>query len=406
MAGQSKIMTIVPPALLMIGTLAGLALANGPLAGLYNKVLDTHLSFGVGALSIIDKPFLLLVNDGLMAIFFLFVGLELKREILIGELSGLKKSTLPIFAAIGGMLCPALIYNIFNPTPPSSSGWGIPMATDIAFALGALTLLGNRVPLALKVFLAAIAIIDDLGAILVIALFYTSELSINSLVISLMLYGVAIIFNKTGVKRTSVYMLLGIPLWYFMLKSGVHATIAGVLLATCVPLSKSGTSKSDLEDILNKHRSLLDSPAIYLEKSLLPWVTLLIVPLFAFANSGINLSQGSFGSASIGIILGLTLGKPIGIFLGCWIACKLKLGALAEQVTWKHIWGIGSLAGIGFTMSLFVNSLAFSDVMLRDQGKLAVIIASVISCLIGITLLWGRRQDSLAKVIKNSGAPT
>ncbi len=384
MAQQNESASLIAPILLLVSSVAGFVISNSIFASYYLDLLNTKIQFSLGPWEIINKSILLLVNDGLMAIFFLFIGLELKREIMVGELSNLRKAMLPIFGAIGGMAVPALIYFALNPSGETARGWGIPMATDIAFALGILAVLGSRVPMTLKVMLAAIAIVDDLGAILVIALFYTSQIDISSLIYALLFFGVCWTANLLGVMRTSVYMLIGIPLWYFMLKSGVHATIAGVLLATTIPLAprRSNTAKL-ISDIFNKATSPLDSPAIFLEKSLLKWVGLLVIPIFAFCNSGVSLGTIEFGTISLGIIMGLVVGKPVGIAGAAFIAERLKIAKLPEQIKWSQIIAIGFLAGIGFTMSLFVSSLAFKDPALNNEAKFAILIASLIAGSLG-----------------------
>ena len=287
--------------ILMISVALAMILANSPLAGLYEGFLNTEVQVRVGALDI-DKPLLLWINDGLMALFFLLIGLEVKRELLEGALSTVAKASLPTFGAIGGMLFPALFYLMFNYSDPATQvGWAIPAATDIAFALGIMALLGNRVPVALKVFLLALAIIDDLGVIVIIALFYSTDLSMLSLIIAAIAIALMVVLNRKGVTSLTPYGLLGFILWVAVLKSGVHATLAGVIIAFCIPLrAKDGTSPSE-----------------HLEHSLHPWSTFLILPVFAFANAGLSLANMTFASfaepITIGIILGLVLGKPIGV---------------------------------------------------------------------------------------------
>ena len=380
--------SLFPTILLLFAAALGFGLSNSPYSSVYLDLLNTKIAFGVGQLSIFNKSLLLLINDGLMAIFFLFIGLELKRELVVGELSNIRRATLPIVAAIGGMLVPALIYFIFNSSGDAKSGWGIPMATDIAFALGILAVLGSKVPRNLKIMLAAIAIVDDLGAILVIAIFYTSELGLNYLGMAFLCYLLCIGLNRMRNQKISIYLLIGIPMWYFMLKSGVHATIAGVALAFTIPLSaRDKNSAKTISDILDRNTSLLDSPALFLEKSLYKWVGLIIVPVFAFANAGVSLDKISFGSVSLGVIFGLCLGKPIGIFSFSYAAFKAKIVTLPDGVMWKHIAGLGCLAGIGFTMSLFIGSLAFTEPALFDEAKLAILIGSFISSIVGVVLL-------------------
>lgn len=388
MAQSDQSPSIVPTLLLLIAALLGFMISNSSWSQYYQAILGARLDFIVGGYPLLNKSVLLIVNDGLMAVFFLFIGLELKREIVVGELSNLKKASLPIFAAIGGMLVPAVIYILFNRAPGVSNGWGIPMATDIAFALGLLTMLGSRVPKSLKVLLAAIAIVDDLGAILVIAFFYTSKIGVGYLLGAFGFFAICLIFNRIGINKLSLYIAVGIPLWYCMLKSGVHATIAGVMLASTIPLAPKNQSTAKLlDDIFSSRSSPLDSPAVFLEKSLVKWVNFLILPIFAFSNAGVQLGSVSFGSISVGIILGLTLGKPLGIAGLAWLASKVNLIDKPQGTTWGHIVGLGCLGGIGFTMSLFIGSLAFNDPQHFNEAKLAIIIASTLSAAMGMFLL-------------------
>jgi len=312
------------------------------------------------------------INDGLMAVFFLLVGLEIEREIYIGELSTFRHATLPIVAAVGGMLVPAGIHLFLNTGTATASGAGIPMATDIAFALGILSLAGKAVPPALKVFLAALAIIDDLGAIVVIALFYTEQLSTLYLSVALLIFAFLFFIGKKGITNGWIYGLGGLVLWYCMFRSGVHATISGVLLAFAIPTGKGGDQ----------------SLSARLQHFLHPVVAFFIVPIFALANTGIILSGEilhTLGSLnSLGIMMGLTLGKPIGIFLFCAAAVKIKTASLPAGVTWKHILAAGMLAGIGFTMSIFITILAFPDPAIIVSSKVAILVASIVSALIGL----------------------
>ena len=313
------------------------------------------------------------INDGLMAIFFLYIGLELEREIYQGELSRLRKASLPIFAAIGGMIVPALIFTLLNHGTPTQPGAGIPMATDIAFAIGILSLLGKRVPLSLKIFLTALAVIDDLGAILVIALFYTSSLSLIYLFCAVGIYIVLIILNRMKVFSLLPYLLGGVVMWYCMLHSGVHATLAGVLLAFAIPF---GDGKKLTPS--NKTLHFLHKP-----------VSFIILPLFALANTAIIFNNSWSDVAqpvSLGIILGLFLGKPLGIWLFSWLPIKLGICSLPGGVRMKHILGIGFLGGIGFTMSIFITLLAFNDPALHNISKMAILAGSFVSGLTGY--LW------------------
>jgi NhaA family Na+:H+ antiporter len=315
------------------------------------------------------------VNDGLMAIFFLLVGLEIERELYIGELADFKKALLPILAAAGGMLVPAGIHFLFNRGTPAQSGFGIPMATDIAFALGVLSLLGNKVPASVKIFLTALAIIDDLGAILIIAFFYTKSLSLTWLAFSIGIFLFLLILNKLKVNRLVFYIVPGILMWYCMLRSGIHATLSGVLLAFAIPFRKapSVNPSASLQHVLHKP------------------VAFFILPLFALANTGILLSPGwtagLSSSNSLGIIGGLVLGKPAGILLCCWLAIRTGLCRLPDDMQWSHLTGLGVLAGVGFTMSIFIANLAFSHGAAIQSSKIAVLTASLLASVLGFSLI-------------------
>ncbi|NCI01079.1 Na+/H+ antiporter NhaA [Cronobacter malonaticus] len=344
---------------------------------LYEGFLSTPVELKVGALEI-KKNMLLWVNDALMAVFFLLVGLEVKRELVQGSLASRRQASLPVIAALGGMVLPAALYLAFNfQDPVTRAGWAIPAATDIAFALGILALLGSRVPPALKIFLMALAIIDDLGAIVIIALFYTSSLSMMSLLVAAGAIAVLALLNLCNVRRTGVYILVGVVLWTAVLKSGVHATLAGVIIGFFVPLKAQ-----------NGH-----SPAGSLEHALHPWVGFLILPLFAFANAGVSLEgvtlAGLTSLLPLGIIAGLFIGKPLGISLFCALAVKLKWATLPPGVSQKTILAVGVLCGIGFTMSIFIASLAFGDVdaALVTWAKLGILVGSLLSAVIGYALL-------------------
>jgi NhaA family Na+:H+ antiporter len=363
--------------LLVAATVCALVLANGPLGDTYEGFLRIPVAIQLGALNI-AKPLLLWINDGLMAIFFFLVGLEIKREFKIGELSSASKIALPGVAAIGGMAVPALVYFAINTgSPETLDGWAIPAATDIAFALAVLSLLGPRIPSSLKVLLLAIAIFDDLGAILIIAFFYTSDLSQTALLLALLPISGLILLNLRGVTSTALYVLLGIVLWVLVLKSGVHATLAGVITALAIPLTKSG--KSD--------HTVLEN----LEHRLHPWVAYGILPLFAFANSGVSFAGMGLASLSepvmLGIALGLFAGKQIGVFGAIWLTVKLKLAKMPDMTNWAQIYGIATVAGIGFTMSLFIGSLAFSSGVYDAQIRLGVLIGSLASALVGYIIL-------------------
>jgi len=315
------------------------------------------------------------INDGLMTIFFLLIGLELEREIYIGELSNLKNASLPIFAAIGGMVVPVLLFFIITFSSETQSGAAIPMATDIAFAIGILSLMGSKVPSSLKVFLTALAVIDDLGAILVIAIFYTSTISILNLVITLIIWGTLLFLNRMKVHSLFPYLIGGVAMWYFMLNSGVHATITGVLLAFAIPFG-DGDAKS---------------PSYILQHLLHKPVALIILPLFAIANTciaiGFDWYSGLTQSASLGIMLGLLFGKPLGIFLFSLLGVSLGICSLPKDLKWKNIIGVGFLGGIGFTMSIFITLLAYDDSVLIDRSKIAILIASLFAAIIGFVTL-------------------
>lgn len=356
---------------LIICTILSLAIANSILGASYTGIWSTY----VAGMSIEHW-----VNDGLMAIFFLFIGLELERELYNGELSDFKNALLPIIAAIGGIACPALIHFVFNAGTETQAGVGIPMATDIAFALGVLALLGNRIPLSLKVFLTALAVMDDLGAIIVIALFYTAKVSLVYLIAAAITFAVLIVFNRgLRVMALTPYLIGGALMWFFMLKSGVHATIAGVLLAFAIPFS----AKTDDEE----------SPSHRLEHMLHKPVAFIILPIFALANTGVvigsNWAQELTSTNSLAIMGGLLLGKPIGIMLLCFIAVTIGICKLPSGLNWKHIFGAGLLGGIGFTMSIFITNLAFAgngDAI--TASKIAVLLASLTAGTIGF--LWLR----------------
>ncbi|MCW8109116.1 Na+/H+ antiporter NhaA [Alteromonas ponticola] len=365
--------------LLFIAALLAIILANSPLSGLYDMFLSTPVEVRVGALKI-AKPLLLWINDGLMAVFFFLVGLELKRELVEGELADKRNIILPGAGAIGGMLVPALIYVYFNyDDPVAVKGWAIPAATDIAFALGVLTLLGPRVPLSVKVFLTSLAIFDDIGAILIIAFFYTSKISLTALIVVALCIPVLAILNKRGVISKSPYILLGVIMWIATLKSGVHATLAGVVLAMFIPLrGKQDDGYSPLKS---------------LEQDLHSVVGFFVLPVFAFANAGLNLQGINMDQIQhgvpIGITLGLFIGKQVGIFGFCWLAVKLSLTSLPKSVSWLTLYGTSALCGIGFTMSLFIGSLAFEEtgVNLLFDERLGIVIGSILSGVLGYVVL-------------------
>ena len=369
--------------LLLFATLA-LITVNSPLQSLYYDIKYTDIPINLGDFNF-TKSVSHWVNDGLMAIFFFVIGLELKREILEGELSSFDRMVLPAIAAVGGMAAPALIYILINiNNPENMSGWAIPTATDIAFSLAVLLIIGKSVPLSLKVFLLSLAIIDDLGAVLIIAFFYTAEISSVYLLYSLIVFGLLVVVNLSGNQRMYIYMILGIFLWYFVLKSGVHATIAGVLLATTIP----NNVENDVDHSMLKH----------LEHKLHNFVGILVLPVFAFFNSDINFSDVTMSSVysplSMGVILGLLLGKPIGITLFTYVGMKTKLFSLPENVTLKDVFGLSLLCGIGFTMSLFINGLAFTETYLIDSSKLGIFIGSIVSAIAGYLILKSKYSDS------------
>lgn len=361
-------------------TILALILQNSFLTDFYTNFLNVPLRISFGDFGL-AKPLLLWVNDGLMAIFFFLIGLEVKREVMEGELSTRSQVILPVIAAIGGMIIPALIFSFFNFGDDfAMTGWAIPTATDIAFALGILSLLGNRVPVSLKIFLMALAIIDDLGAIVIIALFYTHTLSLLSIIIASLCLFVLFMMNKIGIVQKSAYILIGIILWTSVLKSGVHATIAGVLLAFTIPLysfPKEGNRFSMLKEI---------------EHDLHYWVAFFILPLFAFVNAGVDLkdlsSTALLDNVPLGIMLGLFFGKQIGVFGFSFIAIKLGIASLPQGSNFKQLYGISILTGIGFTMSLFVNTLAYNDTELFFYAdKLAILLGSFISGALGYLFL-------------------
>jgi NhaA family Na+:H+ antiporter len=400
-------------------TLIAVAWANSPWGDAYHHLWETKLAFSLGPWSI-SHTIHHWINDGLMAVFFFLVGLEIKREALIGELTSLRKAALPGAAALGGMVVPALLYFALNAGGPGASGWGIPMATDIAFALGVLALMGPRVPLALKVFLTALAIVDDIGAVLVIALFYTGQIAWGALGAGLLLIGVAALANRLGVRGPLPYLLLGIVVWSCFLASGVHATVAGVLMAMTIP----SRTRIDADEFMeHADRNLQDfraarapgssvltnlrqqtalqglesateaaqAPLQRIEHDLHAPVAFLVIPLFALANAGVTLSGGIADSVThpvtLGIILGLVIGKPLGITLFSWLAVRAGWAELPAGISWKAVHAVSWLGGIGFTMSLFVAGLAFQDGGLVDESKLGIFAASLAAGIAGWILL-------------------
>lgn len=363
----------------MLSAVLALVFANTPLQSYYALLLDTPVEVRVGALEI-AKPLLLWINDGLMAVFFFLIGLELKRELIEGELSDKKNIILPGVGAIGGMAVPALIYAYFNTDDATAmQGWAIPTATDIAFALGVLSLLGSRVPVSIKVFLTSLAIFDDIGAILIIAAFYTAQISLTSLIVAGICIPILALLNKRNPESTSLYLMVGAVMWVAMLKSGVHATLAGVVIAMFIPM-KSKT---------NKHYSPLKS----MERDLHSVVAFFVLPIFAFANAGINFTgvglEQVLHGVPLGIALGLFIGKQVGVFGFCWLAIKLGLTRLPNTMSWASLYGTAALCGIGFTMSLFIGSLAFeqTNVNLLFDDRLGIILGSAVSGIVGYIVL-------------------
>jgi len=365
---------------LMGATLLALILSNSFLSAWYDDFLHLKIGVHVGSLTM-SKPLYHWVDDGLMAVFFFLIGLEVKREILQGHLSTWQQASLPVFAALGGMVVPALIYLALNAGDAVAiQGWAIPTATDIAFALGVLALLGKRVPVSLKVFLMALAIMDDLGAIVVIALFYTTDLSTTSISVAAGCVALLWMLNRWGVMAKAVYILVGMVLWVSVLKSGVHATLAGVILAFAIPLQGQNSAGERV------------SPSQELEHQLHAWVAFFILPLFAFSNAGINMGEISWSKMAegvpLGIFLGLFLGKQLGVFLFSYVAIQWKWAKLPEGSDWLQLYGVALLTGIGFTMSLFISSLAFeSDLLFEYTDKLAILLGSLLSGVAGYLLL-------------------
>lgn len=366
--------------LLLIGAaLLAMLLANSPFYSAYELFVDLPVEIKIGTMEI-AKPLLLWINDGLMAIFFLLVGLELKREVLEGELSSRKKVILPGLGALGGMIVPAGIYIFLNIDDPTAiKGWAIPAATDIAFALGVLSLLGSRVPTSLKVFLTSLAIFDDIGAIVIIAIFYTSKMSLTALIIAASCIFILFLLNKRNVIEKSPYLVIGIIMWVALLKSGVHATLAGVVLAMFIPIKSVA------------HPTI--SPLKSMENDLHSAVAFFILPTFAFCNAGINFKglglEQVFHSIPLGIALGLFVGKQLGIFVFCWLGIKLRFAELPKDISWTSLYGTAALCGIGFTMSLFIGSLAFedTDINLIIDERLGIILGSLASGMLGYLIL-------------------
>ncbi len=411
--------------ILLISCIAlALAWANSPWAASYSHLWHANLTFGFAGKTL-SEPLHFWINDGLMAVFFLLVGLEIKRETLAGELASFQKAALPAAAAIGGMLVPAAIYALFNCGGPGGSGWGIPMATDIAFALGVVALLGNRVSTSLRIFLAALAIADDIGAVLVIAFFYTETISGVHLAIAGLFLAALITLNRAGARHPLVYAILGIGLWVAFLHSGIHATVAGVLLAMTIPARRRIDSRAFLaqsEEILGEFRRAeqvedsidanakkssalhllardcqrAESPMLRFEHALAPWVSYVIMPVFALANAGVALGPGIgkelVDPISLGIICGLALGKPLGIVGFSWLSNRTGLATLPVGANWRQILGVGGLAGIGFTMSLFIADLAFGSAPMLEVAKIGILTGSIASGVVGAIILLGKSK--------------
>jgi NhaA family Na+:H+ antiporter len=405
---------------LVLCTVVAMVWANSPWADGYHHFWHMPLTIGLGSFTLTNS-LSHWINDGLMVIFFLYVGLEIKREILVGELSSLKKSMLPIMGAIGGMLFPALWYTLFNAGTPAISGWGIPMATDIAFSLGVLALLGSRVPIGLKVFLSALAIVDDLGAVVVIAIFYSGQIAWDNLLLAGALLVVLYFTSRLRLRIPLLFTVLGVIVWFLILKSGVHATIAGVLLALVIPATTRINSKEFIEKIekalsrfkgipeagrntfrnpdaltwtyqMKKACDQVETPLQKVEHSLADWVTFAIMPIFALANAGIHLHPDHLiedltHPISLGITLGLFLGKMIGVFAFAWLAIKLKLANLPKGTTLVQLFAVSLLCGIGFTMSMFISELAFTEAAFKDIAKSGILLGSILSGVAGLLLL-------------------
>lgn len=414
---------------LIAATLVAIVWANSPWGGAYERLWETPVTVGFGAQAL-TYSLHHWINDGLMAVFFFLVGLEIKREFLVGELASLKRAALPIAAALGGMVVPAILYAALNMGRAGEAGWGIPMATDIAFALGVLALLGPRIPLSLKVFLAALAIVDDLGAVLVIAVFYTDVIQWGALQLGFVLLAGLAVANRMQVRSPIVYTLVGLVVWVAFLKSGVHATVAGVLLAMTIP----ARTRIDTAEFLERGRRILDyfdlsgeegkgvltnkrqqgavqemenaceaaqAPLQRIEHELHDWVAFFIIPVFALANAGVHLGGnlgGAFGDpVTLGIILGLVVGKPIGITLFAWLSVRTGLADLPASVTWRAVRGVSLLGGIGFTMSLFIAGLAFPGApQLNEDAKIGIFVASLVAGIAGFLVLRGFKPDAAA----------
>ncbi len=410
---------------LFVAAVVALIWANSPWYHVYDELLKTPITIGFDHWAI-DETLHHWVDDGLMAVFFFVVGLEIKRAVIVGELSSVRRAALPIFAALGGMIVPALIYVAFNAEGEASRGWGVPMATDIAFSLGVLSLLRTRAPLPLKVFLAAFAIIDDIGAVIVIAVFYTGDIAWGNLGIGAIFLAVLVVVGRLGIRHPLVYAVLGAAVWLAFLYSGVHATVAGVLVAATIPIrvrvdpagflargrdlllvfERSGEYGHE-DETSSEQRAILkeledtaqemQSPLQRFENALHPWVAFVIMPLFALSNAGVRI-EGDFFAAlthpvTIGIVLGLVIGKQVGVTLFSWAAVRFGFAALPYGVTWLQFYGVALLGGIGFTMSLFITNLAFTTQALSTEAKIGILLGSAISGVIGYLVLLRAGRD-------------
>lgn len=378
---------------LFLVTVLAVYIANSAYSSQYFELLQTHFSFSFGTHTF-SMSLQNWINDVLMALFFLVVGLEIKRDMLMGELSSPKKASFPIIAALGGMFVPAIIYLSFNQTHPT--GFGVPMATDIAFALGILMLLGNRVSLSIKVFLVTLAVVDDLGAILVVAIFYTSELHYDFLLYSIITYLVLMLFNYLNLTRVLPYLFVGIFLWIFIHSSGIHSTIAGILLAFVIPLKANKTTIEEIEEHESK------SPLLRVEHALHNFSAFLIMPIFAFANAGVELEFASVienKTIVLGVFFGLVIGKPIGIFIFTYLATLFKISEKPSNVTWGEIIAVGFLGGIGFTMSIFISALAFDEPSIVSAVKIGVFASSITAAIVGVIflLILSKKRNKLDK---------
>jgi Na+:H+ antiporter, NhaA family len=410
--------------LLLASTVTALIWANSPWEKSYHAIWSSPFVVGFGKFSLTESRHEW-INDGLMAIFFFLVGLEIKREVLIGELSSLRQAAFPMMAAVGGTVVPALIYVLFNHGTEAIHGWGVPMATDIAFALGVLALLGSRVPVSLKVFVAALAIVDDIIAVLVIAVFYTDEIRVVSLIVACVLLAISFGLNLLGVRKPAVYALIGVGVWAAVLQSGVHATVAGVLMAFTIPARTYLDRKEFLKrgrylldkfeaaaphtlaehtalHTLETHCELMESPLHRIEHWLQPWVSFLVMPLFALSNAGVHVLGKLYTALThpvgLGVGLGLLIGKPVGIWSFAWLSAKSKIASPPAEVSWTKIFGASWLCGIGFTMSLFIATLAFGEGAMLDIAKIGTLAASVAAGICGSLFLIGRRRPVADKL--------